>query len=140
MSIDFKFKPFLPRFSYCPSPSINLNEKQAQSISIYSDLLDSGFFTFTPNPCLCRNKQDVLIGQRDRYGFPLKTVLCRNCCLMRSDAEAPIDFLCEVAHLRAHVFGLDVASHGDCEYCSGGSKHKEWIKTADGLLKHFNNE
>jgi radical SAM protein with 4Fe4S-binding SPASM domain len=56
------------------------------------------------------------------------------------DAEAPIDFLCEVAHLRAQVLGLDIAPHGDCEYCPGGSKYKELIKTADDLTKRFKNE
>ena len=53
------------------------------------------------------------------------------------DAEAPIDFLCEVAHLRAHILGLDIAPHGDCEYCPGGSKYKELVKTADDLIKRL---
>ena len=51
------------------------------------------------------------------------------------DAEAPIDFLCEAAHLRAYVLGLDVAPHGKCEYCPDGSKYKDLIKTADDLIK-----
>ena len=49
------------------------------------------------------------------------------------DAEAPIDFLCEVAHLRAYVLGLDIAPHGDCEYCHGGSQYNKLIGMADGL-------
>jgi radical SAM protein with 4Fe4S-binding SPASM domain len=53
------------------------------------------------------------------------------------DAEAPIDFFCEVAHLRAHVLGLEIAPHGECEYCPDGSKYKDLIKTADELTKHF---
>jgi len=40
--------------------------------------------------------------------------------LENGDAEAPVDFLCRVAHLRAHAFGLAVEPHGDCEYCEGG--------------------
>jgi radical SAM protein with 4Fe4S-binding SPASM domain len=31
--------------------------------------------------------------------------------------EEPVDFLCRVAHLRAHALGLTVPPHGDCEYC-----------------------
>ena len=56
------------------------------------------------------------------------------------DAEAPVDFLCEVAHLRAYALGLDIAPHGDCEYCPGGSKYKDLIKTADELTKRFKNK
>ena len=47
--------------------------------------------------------------------------------LENQDAEAPVDFLCQVAHLRAHAFELPVAPHGDCEYCPGGTGH-------DGLM------
>ncbi len=41
-----------------------------------------------------------------------------NAELENIDAEAPVDFLCEVAHLRASVLGVSVPPHGDCEYCS----------------------
>ena len=53
------------------------------------------------------------------------------------DAEAPVDFLCEVAHLRAYALGLDIAPHGDCEYCPGGSKYKDLIKTVAELTKRI---
>jgi radical SAM protein with 4Fe4S-binding SPASM domain len=47
--------------------------------------------------------------------------------LENGDPEAPVDFLCRVAHLRAHAFDLSIAPHGDCEYCEGGSGY-------DGLM------
>jgi radical SAM protein with 4Fe4S-binding SPASM domain len=37
--------------------------------------------------------------------------------LETGDPEEPVDFLCRVAHLRAHELGLTVPPHGDCEYC-----------------------
>jgi radical SAM protein with 4Fe4S-binding SPASM domain len=37
--------------------------------------------------------------------------------LENKDPEEPVDFLCRVAHLRAHELGLTVPPHGDCEYC-----------------------
>jgi radical SAM protein with 4Fe4S-binding SPASM domain len=43
--------------------------------------------------------------------------------LENGDPETPVDFLCQVAHIRAHAFGLTVPSHGDCEYCEGGSEY-----------------
>jgi len=35
----------------------------------------------------------------------------------KGDQEEPVDFFCEVAHLRAHAFGIQVKPHGECKYC-----------------------
>jgi len=53
--------------------------------------------------------------------------------LENGDAEAPVDFLCEVSHLRAHTLGFEVAPHGVCEYCAGGSRYQELLRTVEGL-------
>lgn len=47
--------------------------------------------------------------------------------LENGDAETPVDFLCRVAHLRAHAFGLPVEPHGECEYCEGGSGYESLL-------------
>ena len=53
--------------------------------------------------------------------------------LENGDPEAPVDFLCRVAHLRAYAFDLPVPPHGDCEYCAGGSR-RQWVDhTADDV-------
>jgi len=57
--------------------------------------------------------------------------------LESGDAEQPVDFLCQVAHLRAHALGLAVSQHGDCEYCEGGNRHKDLMKTVAALKKHY---
>jgi radical SAM protein with 4Fe4S-binding SPASM domain len=33
------------------------------------------------------------------------------------DAEDPVDFLCQVAHLRAKALDLPIKEHGECKYC-----------------------
>jgi radical SAM protein with 4Fe4S-binding SPASM domain len=43
--------------------------------------------------------------------------------LENGDAESPVDFLCQVAHLRAETLDIPVPAHGDCEYCAGGTGH-----------------
>ena len=47
--------------------------------------------------------------------------LCGSCAangeLENGDPEAPVDFMCRTAHLRAEVFGVEIRPHGDCEYC-----------------------
>jgi radical SAM protein with 4Fe4S-binding SPASM domain len=67
----------------------------------------------------------------------LKT-LCGMCPangeLENGDPEAPVDFLCHVAHLRAEAFEVDVPEHGDCEYCEGGSEHDLIVAEAQQAL------
>jgi len=41
--------------------------------------------------------------------------------LENQDPEEPIDFMCQVAHLRARALGLSIKPHGECEYCKPGT-------------------
>lgn len=50
-------------------------------------------------------------------------------------AEKPVDFLCQVAHLRAFSFGIEVPAHGDCEYCASGTRHQEIAQSVELLKK-----
>jgi radical SAM protein with 4Fe4S-binding SPASM domain len=44
--------------------------------------------------------------------------MCPSCGeLENRDPEEPVDFLCQVAHLRAKALGIAVPPHGECEYC-----------------------
>jgi len=45
--------------------------------------------------------------------------------LEQEDPEAPVDFLCRVAHLRSLAIGVPAPPHGNCEYCEGGSAREE---------------
>ena len=53
------------------------------------------------------------------------------------EAEDPVDFLCEVAHLRAHIIGLNIAPHGDCEYCRDGSRYEDILNTIEDLKRRY---
>jgi radical SAM protein with 4Fe4S-binding SPASM domain len=46
------------------------------------------------------------------------------------DRESPVEFLCEVAHLRAAAVGVETPRHGDCQFCSGGSEHEALMESA----------
>jgi len=43
--------------------------------------------------------------------------------LENGDRETPVEFLCNIAHLRAAVIGIEVPTHGACDFCPGGSSH-----------------
>lgn len=53
--------------------------------------------------------------------------------LHHGDAEKPVEFLCETAHLRAHSIGIKVAPHGDCAFCPGGERHEALLDTVARL-------
>jgi len=53
--------------------------------------------------------------------------------LENGDAEEPVDFLCQVAHLRAYAFDIPVPSHGDCEYCEGGKDFRKLMQSVEAL-------
>ena len=71
-----------------------------------------------------------------RVSETTRETICTNCrikslCSMcpangeleGGDPEAPVDFLCQVAHLRALALGIEVPEHGDCSCCAGGNHH-----------------
>jgi radical SAM protein with 4Fe4S-binding SPASM domain len=50
--------------------------------------------------------------------------------LENGDRESPVSFLCNVAHLRAAAIGVEIPSHGECEFCAGGSEHEALLESA----------
>lgn len=50
--------------------------------------------------------------------------------LENGDRESPVEFLCQVAHLRAAAIGVQVPAHGECEYCLGGNEHEALMESA----------
>ena len=49
------------------------------------------------------------------------------------DPESPVEFLCEVAHLRAMALGCEVPSHGDCANCRGGAHYEDLCVAVEEL-------
>lgn len=56
-----------------------------------------------------------------------------NAELENGDPETPVDFLCQVAHLRALTLGWPIPAHGSCEFCPGGTQHEELVRSAASL-------
>jgi len=49
------------------------------------------------------------------------------------DRESPVEFLCNVAHLRAAAIGVAVPEHGDCTFCVGGDQHEALLESAQRI-------
>src|SRR5947207_95901 len=45
--------------------------------------------------------------------------------LETGDPESPVEFLCEVAHLRALALGVEIPPHGNCEFCNDATRRAE---------------
>ena len=50
--------------------------------------------------------------------------------LQNGDPESPVEFFCEVAHLRAMSMGFEVPRHGDCDCCNGSERHQALKRSA----------
>jgi radical SAM protein with 4Fe4S-binding SPASM domain len=59
--------------------------------------------------------------------------------LENGDQESPVDFLCQVAHLRAYALGYSVPEHGACKCCADGEHHGDLLASAE-RLKNFKPE
>ena len=53
--------------------------------------------------------------------------------LENHDPESPVEFLCEVAHLRAMALGFEVPEHGSCEFCADGERRQTLIEAAQRI-------
>jgi radical SAM protein with 4Fe4S-binding SPASM domain len=53
--------------------------------------------------------------------------------LENGDRESPVEFLCNIAHLRAAVLGIEVPAHGSCAFCAGGSEHDALRDSAERI-------
>jgi len=63
----------------------SLSILQKENINKFKEKVELKTYTMERLPCLCRSSDDILLSEVDRYGFELRTVLCKNCGLVRSD-------------------------------------------------------
>ena len=54
--------------------------------------------------------------------------------LENGDPESPVEFLCEVAHLRAMSLGLQAPPHGECDFCAGGRRYSDVMESAQRII------
>jgi radical SAM protein with 4Fe4S-binding SPASM domain len=68
------------------------------------------------------------------------STLCSMCPangeLENGDAESPVEFLCQVAHLRAYALGFAVPEHGDCPSCTNAGQHAGLLESAERVQRN----
>lgn len=68
--------------------TIFLSDIQIETIDNIKNLISEGRLKLVKNFCLCNNpnpEKDYVLAEKDRYGLPIKNVVCSKCGLVRSD-------------------------------------------------------
>ena len=66
---------------------VRLSEVQLQAKEQVTRKIEDGLYKLVDNNCLCANiepEKDIVISEKDRYGFPIAQILCSKCGLIRS--------------------------------------------------------
>jgi SAM-dependent methyltransferase len=74
-----------PRLARSETPWIRLSTGQLAARERVIQRLADGTYETEDASCFCRGAElDLVIAERDRYGLPVRTLLCRNCGLLRT--------------------------------------------------------
>lgn len=74
-----------PIFRHTGRAHIRLGKGQKAVRDALIGKLDQGIYRLEEVKCLCGMTEDVVISETDRYGLPLKTVICTYCGLLRTN-------------------------------------------------------
>jgi len=127
---------------------------QVRAVAHFLDDLDNGRYDQALLPCFCGVNDDVLIAQRDRYGIPLDTVLCRHCGLMRSDpyfTSESVAYFYREAYRSIYIHPGGISGHFAEQQAVGACIHNYVVQSfptkpetvlevgcgAGGILHHF---
>jgi radical SAM protein with 4Fe4S-binding SPASM domain len=102
--------------------------------------LQKGTFRKGWEEFLLKERSTKITRQTKCVGCAIKA-LCGMCPpsgeLENRDQEAPVDFYCHVAHLRAYVLDYLVPPHGDCEYCESGRRYDELMQSVAAMQSRY---
>ena len=93
MSNSSNVQPALKRLASDCIAAMSLTDTQRESLRRFISCVESSEYAKTRHSCLCGAIDDIVVACKDRYGIPLRTVLCKGCGLMRSDPYLSPDAL-----------------------------------------------
>ncbi|MFX1570564.1 MAG: class I SAM-dependent methyltransferase [Promethearchaeota archaeon] len=85
-------KKFLSlRYKNDGKSQVKLNYRQKQTVNKIKADLKNGILKWEYNKCLCTIDNDLTLGLKDRRGLQYRTVICKNCGLIRSNPRISSD-------------------------------------------------
>lgn len=73
------------RYQYDEAAVASLTSARREAIKQFKDKLASGYYEEENVPCPCGVNDDELLAEKERWGVPMKTVICRQCGLIRTN-------------------------------------------------------
>ena len=73
------------RFRYPQKPILRLNKIQRKNLNEFEKAIRDEELEFVAVDCRCGQSKDLVLSQVDRYGLWVRTVLCQNCGLVRTN-------------------------------------------------------
>ena len=73
------------RFTNDGIPAFELSDIQKEYIFRFNEKCQRGEYSFRKRKCECGKGDFEVIAQKDRYGLPVETVICRNCGLIMTN-------------------------------------------------------
>ena len=64
------------------APAVGLSDVQREYIRRFNEKCQTGEYSFRDRECECGSSDFDVIAQKDRYGLPVDTVICKNCGLI----------------------------------------------------------
>src|SRR5882724_10956941 len=75
-----------PRFQKGDVPMWKLSPVQAEGLADIAHKINAGVYQWASRRCIvCDGDHFQIIAQRDRYGLPVTTVICRECGLLMTN-------------------------------------------------------
>lgn len=72
-------------FMFLNKAHLPLNDMQIRLRDAIQGKIDSGIYKLENCKCLCGSDNGIIISETDRYGFSLKTVICKSCGILRTN-------------------------------------------------------
>jgi 2-polyprenyl-3-methyl-5-hydroxy-6-metoxy-1,4-benzoquinol methylase len=132
-----------PLYSRDNIPSIKLNTEQIGYIDIVKEKLRTGTYKLITVKCLCNKNstKDVIVTEKDRYGFNISSIICGNCGLIRSekifDEKSTNSFYTHEYRKIYQPAGISIASFFVDQSKSGNKFYQLFVKEV-GHLKGAN--
>lgn len=82
-------------FMFSNKAHLPLSDAQVRLRDSIQRKMSSGIYKLENCICLCGSDNDVVIAETDRYGFNLKTVICKACGMLRTNPRLDKDSLKE---------------------------------------------
>lgn len=73
-----------PRLRWSPEPLVSCDAQQIAALERIGKRLRDGTYELETTPCFCGRPGGIKIADRDRWGFPVRTLLCTVCGLLRA--------------------------------------------------------